>query len=168
MTADLTQRLIEHITDTCAPIDREQRFRDMLNECYDFKSVGGPFASMDPARVLEEMDPIAFRCGVNDYCDDDTYEIEGDTYDTREVDDARQEFIEQLEGEISDLESEIEEAEASRDEWVDNVGGDDDEQNRTIAEWEKEFTDDAQELAELNTKLAALQAELTACEKCVL
>ncbi len=33
--------------------------------------------------------------------------------------------------------------------WVKNDGGDEDEQNRTAAEWAKEFPDEAEELAEL-------------------
>lgn len=37
----------------------------------------------------------------------------------------------------------------ARDVWVKNDGGDDDEQDRTAAEWAREFPDDAAELAEL-------------------
>jgi hypothetical protein len=140
MTTEHVQRMIQHITENCTPIDREQRFRDMLNECYSFDAVGGPFASMDPAQVLEEMDPIAFRCGVNDYCDGDTYEIEGETYDVREVDEAKEEFIDDLENEISDLEEEINE-----------VNEDDD--------------DEPEQLAAMIAKLEALENELDACNK---
>ena len=43
----------------------EEMFRDMLDEIYDTVTMG-EFA-WDPSRILEEMDPIAFRCGVNDY-----------------------------------------------------------------------------------------------------
>lgn len=38
-----------------------------------------------------------------------------------------------------------------RDTWVTNDGGDEDEQNRTAAEWVKEFPDEAEELADLET-----------------
>jgi hypothetical protein len=43
----------------------------------------------------------------------------------------------------------LEELRGERDEWVENDGGDEDEQNRTAEEWAKEFPDEAQELAEL-------------------
>lgn len=111
-TRTAVQKMIDHVKAGCTPIDREQRFRDMLNEVYSFDCVGGPFAYMDPAKVLEEMDPTAFRCGVNDYIDgEDTYEIDGETYDVSDVDEARQEFIDELQTEIDDLESELEDEE---------------------------------------------------------
>jgi hypothetical protein len=46
-------------------IDREQAFRDTLNEIYPTVTMGS--MEWDPADVLETMDPIAFRCEVNDY-----------------------------------------------------------------------------------------------------
>lgn len=102
------KEMLEYITDNVSTVDTTQRFRDMLDECYSFDSVGGPFAGMLPSRVLEEMDPIAFRCGVSDYSNDDTYEINGEEYDQNEVDEKRDEFIEQLEDELLDLEDERE------------------------------------------------------------
>jgi hypothetical protein len=146
------REMIDHVKQECSIIDREERFRQMLDECYSFDSVGGPFAYMVPSKVLEEMDPTAFRCAVNDYIDgEETYEIDGETYDQREVDEAKDEFIEELEAEISALEEE-------RDEWVKNEGGDDDEQDRTDEEWAEEFPDEAEELI-------GLQAALEACQK---
>lgn len=91
------ERMLDHIAEECTPIDREQRFRDALDEIYSFESVGGPFAHMQPSKVLEEIDPVAFRCGVNDYTDSqDTYEIDGETYDQYEVDKAKQSYIDEL------------------------------------------------------------------------
>lgn len=46
----------------------------------------------------------------------------------------------------------MEELRDERDTWVENDGGDEDEQTRTVAEWEKEFPDDAEELKELEEK----------------
>lgn len=104
--------MIAHVKRECSIIDREERFRQMFDECYSFDAVGGPFSHMVPSRVLEEMDPTAFRCGVNDYMDgEDTYEIDGETYEMWEVDEAKQEFIEELEAEIEAMESEIEDDE---------------------------------------------------------
>lgn len=106
------REMIEHVKQECTAIDREQRFRDALDEIYSFRDVGGPFTYMSPSNVLEEMDPTAFRCGVNDYIDgEDTYEIDGETYDMREVDEAREEFIDDLQSELSDLNAEIEDDE---------------------------------------------------------
>ena len=46
-------------------MDKEQQVRDMLNECYPVVEIGG--LTFDPVRVVEELDPIAFRCMVADY-----------------------------------------------------------------------------------------------------
>lgn len=103
------ERMTAHVVANCKEIDREQRFRDMLDEIYDLSSVGGPFAHMQASKVLEDMDPIAFRCGVNDYMDgEDTYEINSETYDRKEVDEAREEFLDDLRSELADAETEIE------------------------------------------------------------
>lgn len=101
--------LITHVTDNCTPVDREELFDQSLDECYSFDDVGGPFTHMVPSQVLKEMDPTAYRCGVNDYMDgEETYEIEGDTYWIKDVEAARDEFIEELETELSGLEVELE------------------------------------------------------------
>lgn len=104
--------LIDHVKANCTEIDREARFDQMLDECYDFSNVGGPFAYMVPSQVLKEMDPTAYRCGVNDYMDgEDTYEIDGETYDQKEVEEARDEFVSDLETGLSCLEEELSELE---------------------------------------------------------
>lgn len=98
------QKLLDHIVSECTAADLEARFSDVLDECYSFEKVGGPFQYMTPSRVLKEMDPTAFRCGVNDWADgEELYEINGDYYDRADVDKAREEFIEELDSEISDL-----------------------------------------------------------------
>ena len=43
--------------------DFEQEYRDMLDELYP-DQVGGLLAS----RILEECDPIAYNCGLTDFC----------------------------------------------------------------------------------------------------
>lgn len=112
MTTTAVRDMLDHIIAECSAIDPEQRFRDMLDEYYSFDSVGGPFAGMQPSAVLEEVDPVAFRCGVNDYIDGErTYEIDGETYDMDDVDAAREEFIDALESELADAEAEIEDDE---------------------------------------------------------
>lgn len=111
--------LIDHIKDNCTAIDREARFDQMLDDCYSFEDVGGPFAHMVPSQVLKEMDPTAYRCGVNDYMDgEDTYEVDGETYDPREVDEARDEFVSDLEAELSDMQEDLESQDVDDSGWT--------------------------------------------------
>jgi hypothetical protein len=113
---EIIKKLLDHVKENCTPIDREKRFSEMLDECYSFEKVGGPFEHMSPAKVLEEMDPIAFRCGVNDFGDEEGWiEVEGSDYDQRDVEKAKAEFLADLEAEVSPLELEIEEMEADED-----------------------------------------------------
>lgn len=45
----------------------EDRFTDMLNECFDVVSVCG--YECDAGRALKLLDPTAFRCGFLDWLD---------------------------------------------------------------------------------------------------
>ncbi len=94
------------IESDCDKVDMEQRFRDMLDECYSFKAVGGPFAYMSPSKVLEEMDPTAFRCGVNDYADgesDEIVELSSGYYRIEDCKEVQDEIAAELDTEIEDL-----------------------------------------------------------------
>lgn len=44
-----------------------EAYREFLNEIEHNVTIAG--CTYDPARVLEEVDPIAFRCGYLDYAD---------------------------------------------------------------------------------------------------
>ncbi len=93
------------------PVDVERAFRDMLDECYSFKSVGGPFAYLAPSQVLEEMSPTDFRCGVADHSDSmELVEVDGDNYQPSDVNDAKEFVADELDSQIKDLQSEIEES----------------------------------------------------------
>lgn len=106
---NIIQELEQRIADELTPVDREQAFRDMLDECYSLKSVGGPFEHMQASAVLEEIDPIAFRCGVNDHADGENWvEVGTETYDQDECEGVKQEMVDELESEIADLEEELE------------------------------------------------------------
>lgn len=48
-------------------LNREDLFDEMLNECNEPVVIIG--LSYDPAHALKEVDPIAYRCAVNDYID---------------------------------------------------------------------------------------------------
>jgi hypothetical protein len=55
-----------------------EQYKDMLNECYPIVKIGE--FTFEPATVLYECDPIAFRCGLADYADSltqDGYVVEG-------------------------------------------------------------------------------------------
>ena len=47
--------------------DMEDRYSDMLDECFPEVKIG--YCSFNPSRIMRELDPTAFRCGVNDYAD---------------------------------------------------------------------------------------------------
>ena len=46
--------------------EAEEMYEEMIDECYGEVNVGVTF---NASRVLKELDPIAFRCGFNDYMD---------------------------------------------------------------------------------------------------
>ena len=109
-------KLLEAIEDELTPVDLEQLYDEMLDECYSFGNVGGPFMCMQPSRVLKEIDPTAYRCGFNDWMDSyrDAFASfdNGDTYyDRRELEDLIERVAESLECEAEDLENEADEPE---------------------------------------------------------
>ena len=61
--------------------DCEDRYEELITEVYDTVSIGE--LTWDAGRVLRELDPIAFRCGVADL----TCEIDLDDYPSDEDDD---------------------------------------------------------------------------------
>lgn len=134
-------RMLDHITANCDAVNREAAFNDMLDECYSFDSVGGPFAHMSPSRVLLECDPVAHRCGVNDYADGQEWtEVNGETYQDDDIEKAKDEFIDELRDELRDLETERDEAEAEEDQ-------------------------DLEELKRLASAITEKESEIAACEK---
>lgn len=125
--------LIEFIVAECSIVDREQIFDDMMDECTEqcafCKALGSP------SRILKECDPIAYRCGVNDYfgSSDEWYEIEGETYRKEEVEEKREEFIAELQ--------------------------------RELGEKEREMDDDEEENTGLKQEISALEIQTTEAEK---
>ena len=74
--------------------DYESQYDDMLDECYP------ELFNMLPSRILNEMDPIMYRCGLNDYID--TLEVEND-----ENYQALIEELEELNSELEALEEDL-------------------------------------------------------------
>jgi len=113
MKHEIIEKLEERIADDCKPVDQEKHYNDMLDEIYSFERVGGPFAYMSASRVLKEVDPTAYRCGMNDWADGEGWiEVGNESYEQDDVEKARDEFLEEMDSEISDLETEIETKEA--------------------------------------------------------
>jgi hypothetical protein len=86
------------------PVDLEQLYRDMLDDVGPEVRVAG--LSFCASRIVEELDPVAFRCGVCDYADsmvNDTIteEIEGNHYDLREA----QEIVDEVEAQLEEVEN---------------------------------------------------------------
>lgn len=47
--------------------DLVSQYNDMLNECYAPMKID--YMEFEASEVLEKLDPIAYRCGLNDYYD---------------------------------------------------------------------------------------------------
>lgn len=61
-------------------------YDEMLNECYPDLTVAGMY--FETSRALDELDPIAYKCGWIDWCDSegiDTDELEDDYTFTRDT-----------------------------------------------------------------------------------
>jgi hypothetical protein len=104
MTHKIIQEFEDRVRNECTSVDIDERYDDMLNELYSFKSVGGPFSHMQPSQVLKECDPTAYRCGKVDWEDsEDLVEIGDEYYYRSDVDRVKEEMIDELDGEIDDL-----------------------------------------------------------------
>lgn len=114
MKTETTNKLIEHVTSECSAIDQERIYDAMLDEVTECCPLCSRYGA---SRILKEIDPVAYRCGKNDYfgTTDEYFEIGSELYERREVEKARDEFIDELDSQIIDLESEIEDMEADED-----------------------------------------------------
>jgi hypothetical protein len=112
----IEHQLLEFIAAECNAVNVDRLYDDMIDDCYSFKSVGGPFEYMQASRVLSEMDPTAYRCGKNDWLDGARYiGIGDDFFEEKDVENAKEEFANELEVRESELETEIEEMESDED-----------------------------------------------------
>ena len=85
------------------PDSLEENYKDCLNEIYELPH------GWDYADVLERMDPIMYRCGLNDYVDGFDKEEQDDYKELQEEFEEFDNINDQLNDEIFDLEQEIEE-----------------------------------------------------------
>lgn len=99
------------------PDSLEESYKECLNECQEMPN------GWEYADVLERMDPIMYRCGLNDYADSfDKEEFQ----DYKELQEEFEEFDninDQLNDEIFDLEQEIEEKQENLNDLITEADG---------------------------------------------
>ena len=79
----------------CDPDDLADQFDECLDAAGSIEVVGCTFY---PSQILKECDPIAYRCGLNDFADSEFRKEDTEEYQ------ALQEEIEDLQSQIEDLE----------------------------------------------------------------
>ena len=85
------------------PDSLEESYKDCLNEMEEMPN------GWDYSDVLERLDPIMYRCGLNDYADSFDKEEQDDYKELLEEYEEFDNINDQLNDEIFDLEQEIEE-----------------------------------------------------------
>ncbi len=117
----ILEQLHERIASECNAVDTEALYAAMLDEAYSFEEVGGPFEHLQPSRVLKEMSPTDWRCGVADYSDSlALVEIKGSEYRYNDCDEIRDAMVDELNAELAEIQSEL-----------DDLGGKDDDGNES-------------------------------------
>lgn len=94
------------------PDSLEESYKDFLNEMEEMPN------GWDYSDVLERMDPVMYRCGLNDYADgfdkeefQDYKELQEEFEEFDNINDQLNDEIYDLESEIEDLESELQDSE---------------------------------------------------------
>jgi len=86
-----TEWIIDHLIETrLEPVDGEELFEELLDECYPEIQIG--CCTFSPSQVMKELDPVAFRCGVSEELDNlasdgQFYEHNGDYYRIEDIED---------------------------------------------------------------------------------
>ena len=93
-----TEWIIDHLIETkLQPVDGEEMFEELLDECYPEISIG--CCTFSPSQVMKELDPVAFNIGTQENLDGlaedgQLYEHSGDYYRLEDIED----MIDTLEG----------------------------------------------------------------------
>jgi len=128
----MNAKLLKQISDNLTPLDTSDMYRTMLEDCYGEIKIGD--LTFSAARIIEELDPTAFRCGEADYVDSlSLVEIQGDYYEQDAVETEKEALIDDLQSTLSNLEDELSDFDAE---------------------------DEKEEIAELQEKIDALTAEI--------
>ena len=73
----------------------DQEYRDFIDEFNEVKIMGMSYCA---SRVLEELDPTAYRCGFNDWLDSEEWdEFEGDYMKRDDIEKVTEEYEEYCE-----------------------------------------------------------------------
>lgn len=99
---ELTKEQEQYVQENCSTVDLEEMYKEMLDECCGPIHIG--MLEYSASEVLKEVDPTAYRCGMNDH----EYhlglvEIEGEYYMFEDVEEALEEFAELQEEEDEDV-----------------------------------------------------------------
>ena len=63
-----TEWIIDHIIETkLEPVDGEEMFEELLDECYPEISIG--CCTFSPSQVMKELDPVCFSIGTQENLD---------------------------------------------------------------------------------------------------
>jgi len=84
-----TEWVIEHLISTrCTPVDGEEMFAEMLDECCEEVKIG--CCTFSPSQIMKELDPTAFRVGTQENLDSlaedaQLYEANGNHYNITDI-----------------------------------------------------------------------------------
>ena len=89
----------------------EEKYEDMYIDMLDEETVYVCGMAFCPSRILSELDPIAYACGLSDYVNGIDKEDDEDYQSLVNQLEEREEYIEELEAEIEELTEELTELE---------------------------------------------------------
>ena len=118
---DLIKQLIDHVVVECDPVDVEAQYDEWFDECNRESVEACSIVShMRPSRLQRELSPTDYRCGCADFSgtNDDWVEVgcPAELYELKEVEAAREEFLDTFENDLVLLERELEAIEETLDE----------------------------------------------------
>ena len=97
------------INDELTAIDTEEAFEQSLDEEGPVEVCGIDF---DRSTILKELDPTAYRTGMNDmFGSSDYVEFEGEYYNSSDFEDKKSDYESQIDDEIDTIDQEINERE---------------------------------------------------------
>lgn len=142
----MNAKLLAQIAANLTPLDTEELYANMLDECYPECEIAG--MSFTTSRALKELDPTAFRCGEADYIDSlNLVEIGGDYYEQDAVEAERDSLVTDLEMEVDEFKGDIDQI-------------NDDIQDETFT-----LEDGESQIREVQEKIDALTAEIEEIKK---
>lgn len=101
----IDEMLEARIKEELTPVDIEEYYAAALDDIYPVVEIGG--LTFSPSQIVTQLDPTAFRCGMQDYLDGDDFleYVAGEWYYAEEVEKLRKE-IDEIEAAKEDAEEE--------------------------------------------------------------